>query len=428
MSNSVQVLVCADGRQREALVAAGFPDFAACPWLAVRQGAQEARDAMAQFKPEEAWVFSSEEVEGINLAAALKADAPHCRVYVAGCAETGSMRSRLQAAGLDGVLSQTAMAERLAERRRAAEPEAVQRRSEAERREEVSEGAGGSGFLLTVVSGSGGAGKSTVSTVLAHLGARRGLRTALIDADLQFGDLRELGGAAASLPLDGLVDGSASFPAECPEGVVLVEAPRRLELSEVLAERLGDVVEEALARFDLVVVNTGGSWTEHQVRLLERSAAAVFLVDQRASSVRACRHALDLCLRCGIATGSFMLALNRCTRHAPFTSIDVSSALQGAHVAELAEGGREVEELLGAGMAAQLVGAGNDLCLSADRLLDELLPTCASRGEQTSQRPGVIARFGARGPRARGGRGGRKAEERPGRRSRECRAATLEGR
>lgn len=79
-------------------------------------------------------------------------------------------------------------------------------------------------------------------------------------------------------------------------------------------------------------------------------------------------------------------------------------------------------------MAAQLVGAGNDLCLSADRLLDELLPTCASRGEQTSQRPGVIARFGARGPRARGGRGGRKAEERPGRRSRECRAATLEGR
>ena len=114
MSNSVQVLVCADGRQWEALVAAGFPDFAACPWLAGRQGAQEARDAMAQFKPEEAWVFSSEEVEGINLAAALKADAPHCRVYVAGCAETGSMRSRLQAAGLDGVLTQAAMAERLA--------------------------------------------------------------------------------------------------------------------------------------------------------------------------------------------------------------------------------------------------------------------------------------------------------------------------
>ena len=46
------------------------------------------------------------------------------------------------------------------------------------------------GFLLTVVSGSGGAGKSTVATLAALLGARRGLRTALLDADLQFGGSR----------------------------------------------------------------------------------------------------------------------------------------------------------------------------------------------------------------------------------------------
>ena len=132
--------------------------------------------------------------------------------------------------------------------------------------------------------------------------------------------------------------------------LVLVSAPRALERSEVVAASMGSVVDVLVASFDFVIANTGGGWDDVHLLLLERAAASLFLVDQRASSVRACRHALDLCLRCGIATGSFLLAVNRCTRHAPFTSIDVSSALDGAHVAELADGGREVEELLGAGV------------------------------------------------------------------------------
>ena len=62
------------------------------------------------------------------------------------------------------------------------------------------------GFLLTVVSGSGGAGKSTVATLAALLGARRGLRTALLDADLQFGDLAALMGDAPSVPVEEIVE------------------------------------------------------------------------------------------------------------------------------------------------------------------------------------------------------------------------------
>ncbi len=410
MSGEARVLLCADIHQREMLEAVGALDLSEHSWLIVREGAREAREALASFAPEEAWVFSSDEVEGINLAAALKADDPRCRVYLAGCPESGSMRSRLQAADLDGALTAEDVTARIRERSQAAAGADGATSVADPLSGNAANGARSSGFLLTVVSGSGGAGKSTVSTVLVHLGSLRGLSVALVDADLQFGDLREMGGAAACLSLDELAAGSAQFPAERCEGVLLLHAPHRLELSEVLADRLGDMVDAALARFDLVVVNTGGNWSEQHVRLIERSAATVFLVDQRASSVRSCRHALDLCVRCGIATGSFLLALNRCTRRAPFTSIDVSSALQGAHVAELADGGGEVEELLGSGMASQLVSTGNELCLSADRLLDELLPAHVARGEAPSARPGVIARFGARGSRARGGRGRRGGE------------------
>lgn len=92
--------------------------------------------------------------------------------------------------------------------------------------------------------------------------------------------------------------------------------------------------------------------------------------------------------------------MNRCTRHAPFTSIDVSSALDGAHVAELADGGREVEELLGAGMAQSLVEASSPLCISIEGVLDELLPLAsrpASAGVQGSSRPHRLGAQGRRG-------------------------------
>ena len=351
------------------------------------------------------WVSCCEGAEPINLAAACKRDSPQTAVYLVTADRTGSVASRAQAAELDGIVSPAELGEHLLK--------------EAARNVDGDRGDGGSartercpslrtsrqalsvaktleanraGFLLTVVSGSGGAGKSTVATLAALLGARRGLRTALLDADLQFGDLAALMGDAPSVPVEEIVRTGAVSDELREAPLVLVSAPRALERSEVVAASMGSVVDVLVASFDFVVANTGGGWDDVHLLLLERAAASLFLVDQRASSVRACRHALDLCLRCGIATGSFLLAVNRCTRHAPFTSIDVSSALDGAHVAELADGGREVEELLGAGMAQSLVEASSPLCISIEGVLDELLPLASHPASAGVQAP--LARIG----------------------------------
>lgn len=403
------------------------------PWLKTYRSAAEARAALGrEAAVAEVWVASSEEVQAVNLAAALKGDHPQRAVFLVG-GQSGSTRSRANAAGLDGVLGPGEFAARFeAAARKGAAPDgsrtverSAESRSEAAVSAAVEDGAsaadgpdgtsgaalyGGSlsggapdrptGFLLTVVSGSGGAGKSTVAVLAAHLAARRGLRTALLDGDLQFGDLHELAGPCPSLSIEEAAADPAALAALADEALVLVSAPRNLERAEVVGGLFESVAAQLTARFDLVIVNTGGSWSDLHAHLLEQSAASVFLVDQRASSVRACRHALDLCLRCGIATGSFLLAVNRCGRHAPFTSIDVSSALHGAHVAELADGGPEVEELLGAGLAPTLAASGNGLCASIEAMLDELLPT-AARGVSATAQESVMARFGLAGSRAR---------------------------
>lgn len=380
---------------------------------------------------EEVWVASGDGIEAINLGAALKRDDPARVVYLVGCEDTGSVRSRAHAAALDGVLSPHEVVRRCRamepQREEAEEPEgptgpegnalgfsdgpeatAADAAAVPEGRPSVSgarpataadeaapavlpDGDGArtasahAGFLLTVVSGSGGAGKSTVATLMAVLAARRGLRAALLDADLQFGNVHDLVGDCACVSFEDVAADSRVLDDLPAEGLVLVRAPRRLEMAEALGARLDAVVDALLARFEFVAVNTGAVWDEQRLRLLERSVTTLFLVDQRLSSIRACRHALDLCLRCGVATSSFLLAVNRCTRHAPFTSIDVSSALHGAHVAELSDGGAEVEELLGAGMAEALVESRNGLCVSLERLLDEMMPGTAGAPKGRTQ-------------------------------------------
>ncbi len=299
--------------------------------------AASVREKAAGGALEALWVESCEDIEPINLAAACKSDSPATEVFLVAADRTGSVVSRANAAHLDGIVRPSDLSDSLREAalRLAGNGECGHREEEAPALTEAPSDRGDkarSGFLLTVVSGSGGAGKSTVAVLAALASARRGLKTALLDADLQFGDLGELAGFCPAVSIEEVIAKPAALEEVGEAPLALFKAPRALERSEAISESLGTVVERVCQAFDVVVVNTGGSWGEQHLQLLERSAATLFLVDQRASSVRACRHALDLCLRCGIATSSFLLAVNRCTRHAPFTSIDVSSALDGAHV------------------------------------------------------------------------------------------------
>ena len=239
-------------------------------------------------------------------------------------------------------------------------------------------------FVMPIVSGSGGAGKSVVSVIGAHVAHEMGYRTLLLDYDLQFGDAALLSGVKDPVFIDeafahpDLVDreierctGSGTGSAAGP---VVLAAPERLETAELVVRALPEHFDLIAAKFDVVIANTGAAWAEQHAALLERSNAALFLIDQRASSIRACKHALELCARCGIATGPFKFAINRCAKGAPLTSIDVSCALRGVPVFELKDGGADVEELLSAGSPTELLKTRNEFCTSLEQLLAKVLP------------------------------------------------------
>lgn len=98
--------------------------------------------------------------------------------------------------------------------------------------------------------------------------------------------------------------------------------------------------------------------------MLERDSKSLFLIDQRPSSILATKKAIELCNRCGIATGSVIYAINKCSKHALFSSLDVSCTLQGAQVAEIMDGGLDVDEFLSQRKPIELIKSQNSFAVS----------------------------------------------------------------
>lgn len=227
--------------------------------------------------------------------------------------------------------------------------------------------------IISVISGSGGTGKSAIATMGALLAQKRGIKTLLLDADFQFGDLKYLLGYKQTLEVGDILTHPEQIETLLKQDSwpALLSAPAKLEYSEVAEERIGELLAYLKPHFDLIVVNTGSFWSEFHLQLLEASNGVFFVIDQRPSSVRACNHALDLCARCGIATTSFSYLLNFCSKKSLLSTLDVSCALKGATVHEVKDGGAEVGELLGAGMAHKLSRVNNLFCSSMASLLEK---------------------------------------------------------
>jgi pilus assembly protein CpaE len=247
------------------------------------------------------------------------------------------------------------------------------------------------GRIVGFFSGRGGVGKSTVALMTAFAAQRRGSRVALVDLDLQFGDMGYLAGKEPSghiqrLSLTRACEGEA-LPTLSDEALALMLAPDRPEQGEQLAPAIPRLLRELASQRDLVVINTGSFWTDAHAQAAQCCDHLIFLMDQRATSIEACKQAVDLCLRMQIPQARFHYLLNGCGRHAALTTQDVSFALSGVEVCGLTDGGSLVDELLALGCPLELLTSGNAFVASLEGFLDKLVgaPSDVSAIERVGQ-------------------------------------------
>ena len=175
--------------------------------------------------------------------------------------------------------------------------------------------------VLTVFSSKGGCGKSFVSANLAvALAQRTGEKVAMVDLDLQFGDLaimlqlfpaRTIFDAAQNLDrLD--AEAIQGYMTPHRSNVSLLAAPLEPGLSETIsADAVGKIVHLLKESFKYVVIDCPPSFTDHVLAALDESDECVLMTSMDVPSIKNMKLSLQTLQLLGFGRDRIRLVLNR---------------------------------------------------------------------------------------------------------------------
>lgn len=161
--------------------------------------------------------------------------------------------------------------------------------------------------LVTVIKSVGGVGATALLTQLAvRFAERESVRrraVALVDLDVQFGDVAFQLGLSPKLSLADLLEAGARLDGdllratvtEHPSGLKVIAAPAEMMPLEGMSnEHVLRIVEIATREFGTVFVDLPTNWTNWSLSLVARSQLIVLVVELTVASLHRARRQLDL--------------------------------------------------------------------------------------------------------------------------------------
>ena len=194
------------------------------------------------------------------------------------------------------------------------------------------------GKVITVMSAKGGSGKTVTATNLAVLLSREpDTKVALIDADLQFGDVclvlqlepkfTVVNAAAELHRLDAQLIESILTPH--PSGLKVLAAPLEPAFADdITTGGLLQIIDVVSEQYDYVVVDTASLLDELLLSLLERSDQVLMVVDMDLPSVKNAKLALETLRLLKYPTNKIHLILNRSNAKARLDDKEIEGALK----------------------------------------------------------------------------------------------------
>lgn len=177
------------------------------------------------------------------------------------------------------------------------------------------------GRILTVFSTKGGVGKTVLATNLAAALARdTGKRVALLDLDLEFGDVAIMLGIKPEHTIAdvvqvydrldaGMLEG---YMARHSSGLMALLAPVRPEDAETISvARVTQLIELLTANFDFLVIDTCPSFSEVVLAALDKSDEVYVVTMMDVASIKNTRISLQKLRQLGYDAGRLRIVLNR---------------------------------------------------------------------------------------------------------------------
>jgi Flp pilus assembly CpaE family ATPase len=179
----------------------------------------------------------------------------------------------------------------------------------------------GHGSVVTVFSPKGGSGKTVVATNLAVASARSGLRTVLVDLDLQFGDSALTMGVAPRATIADLASAAGELDAaklrafvstDPRTGLDILPAPKRPEEADVVTQKdLAAVLVAARSAYEAVVVDTGPLFDGGMLAALDHTDQLLLVCNPEVTSLKNVRIGLETIDRLGFDREKVFLVANR---------------------------------------------------------------------------------------------------------------------
>ncbi|MDP9068703.1 MAG: AAA family ATPase [Actinomycetota bacterium] len=201
-----------------------------------------------------------------------------------------------------------------------------------------------SGRVVVVFGPKGGTGKTVLATNLAVLAAEAKIHTALVDADVSYGDcaaslrlrpertLGEIAGITGELDESAL----AGVLSLHPSGLrVLASATDPLTPQRLDGAVVGRSIRALRTTAELVIVDTAPGLDQHALAALEACDLAFLVTSLDLPAVKNAKLALSALESLHIDTGKVRIVLNRADSKVGFPTSEVAKALQRPIAAEL---------------------------------------------------------------------------------------------
>ena len=194
------------------------------------------------------------------------------------------------------------------------------------------------GKIVTVYSPKGGTGCTTIAVNLALTLHNEDTRVALVDGNLQFGDVAVFVNEQGKNTIIDLAPRAEELDPEIVEEVMLkhtssglhvLAAPSRPEYAEkVTSGQFSKVLEYLKQIYAYVVVDTASLLTDTTLAAIDVSDLIVLVSTQDIPSIKNCRLFLDLSLTLGIEREHILFAMNRYDKRINITPERVAENLK----------------------------------------------------------------------------------------------------
>lgn len=314
---------------------------------AARTG-KEAIQSSLEFDPDVVLMdINMPDMDGIAATEAIRARQPAVQVVILSVQNDQNYMRRAMLAGARDFLTKPPMGDELISAIRRAGAMAQSERSKTAAAQPIAPlgGAPGVNFgytsrgkIVTVYSPKGGAGCTTLAVNLAIALNNDDTKVALVDANLQFGDVAMFVNEQGKNTIADLAPRADELDPEIVEEVMLkhaatglhiLAAPSRPEYADkVTSGQLSQVLEYLKQMYAYVIVDTSAYLTDNTLAVIDVSDLIVLVTTQDIPAIKSCRLFLDLLQTLGVERERVVFVMNRFDKRTNITPERVADNLK----------------------------------------------------------------------------------------------------